>query len=540
MNLMTPGSVLWLLRHEMRITWRTWWDATRTRGWGRIAFYGLTAFWLLLFGFWIATVLDNFPPVANVLTLSIVSLVFVGIGTLMLSQALVLITDALYQRGDMDLLLASPLPPWRILIVRMAAIALNVATFYLMLAVAIFVCLPFFGAWGWMAFAPSLFALALFATSLGIVVSRALFRVLGPRTTRTVAQILAALTGAAFFLVYQFNAFAAMERNEDPQARAAQFDAMIAGLESRWSPSSPLFIPARAALGEPAALLLWIGATLLLYAAAVWWFARSFVSDSAAVAAASGAAKPKRAYASRAFRGGRFASLVRKEWRLLRRDPLVLSQVLLPLLYFAPVVFLMWRNLSEGDLTRTALSTTAGAIVFISSLLSAGLVWLAVSAEDAPDLIAAAPVPDAHVERAKAVAATAPVFAVLTIPAIAALFVSPIAALWFVLGAGAAIVSTALIGIWHKAPAQRKDFRRRARTSLAANFGQFFVTLAWAAATGLAVWSGWGAILALIPTLIALGLLLALHESHVKDPAAAAEARAVARAEKAAKARAAS
>ncbi|MBI1185895.1 MAG: hypothetical protein GC206_00895 [Alphaproteobacteria bacterium] len=531
---MQPGSTLWLLRQEMRLTWRTWWDATRTKGWGRVAFYAFMLFALLAFGFWIASFLSDLAPAATFASLGTISLVFLITATLMLSQSLVLITDALYQRGDMDLLLASPLPPWRILVVRMAAIALNVAAFYLALSVAVFLFLPVFGGWSWMGFAPTVAALALAVTGLGVFVARLLFKLVGPKNTRVFAQILAAFTGAAIFLSLQFSNFRRIDEAEDPQARADAMNTWLAQFESQVDLASPLFVPARAALGEPTALALWIGFAILLYGAAVRWFAAGFERDAAAVA---GAARKGRRRQARAYRGGVTASLLRKEWRLILRDPLLISQVLLPLLYFAPLVYVMARDIGDGEITRAALATSAGALVFISSMLAHGLVWLTVSAEDAPDLIAAAPVDRARVERAKALAASTPLLALNLAPIVAAAFVSVAAAAWLALGLTLSIVSTTLIGIWHQQPGKRRDFRTRARArvSLAANFGQFFVTLGWGAATGLTVAGGLSALLAIIPALISLGLLLALHESRIKDPQAAAEAYEREKAEKEAK-----
>ena len=84
-------------------------------------------------------------------------------------------------------------------------------------------------------------------------------------------------------------------------------------------------------------------------------------------------------------------------------------------------------------------------------------------------------------------------------------------ALWLLIGGSAAILSTCLIAIWHQAPGNRKEFRRRTRGDLLLNLGRSFVAFAWEGATFLAV-RGWP-LIALAPAVVALGLLLALHES---------------------------
>src|SRR5262249_16944484 len=157
---------------------------------------------------------------------------------LMVSQALMLITEALYQRGDLDLLLASPLPPWRILIVRMAAVALNVAMFYLLLVGAVFVWLPVFGGWHWMGFAPTVFALALFAAALAIVLARLLVRSIGAKARRIGAEIIASIIGAAFFLGIQSQNYV------PPGERAAAYKSLMEHLVPvLGNAASPLSLP---------------------------------------------------------------------------------------------------------------------------------------------------------------------------------------------------------------------------------------------------------------------------------------------------------
>ena len=81
-------------------------------------------------------------------------------------------------------------------------------------------------------------------------------------------------------------------------------------------------------------------------------------------------------------------------------------------------------------------------------------------------------------------------------------------------GGAGAIVSVCLIAIWYQKPGTRKNFRRRTRAGFFVNMGQAVITISWVAATGLAV-AGW-ALASIIPVLIAMGLLLAMHESRPK------------------------
>ncbi|MES1157014.1 MAG: hypothetical protein ABUL73_04455 [Alphaproteobacteria bacterium] len=506
-----PGGVLWLLRHELRVTWRNWLRPRKGGRVGQIVFYCFMAAVLLAGGWGLAELFGHLPPTLSPPAIGVTTAVFALIFTFMVSQSLALITDSLYQRGDLDLLLASPLPVWRVLIVRMAAIALNVATLYLLLTGAIFLWLPFTGGWRWMGVAPAVLALALFSTAIGLVVARGLFALIGPRNTRTIAQVISAVIGASFALAVQARNFG------PPEDRAQRFIALFEWFARVFGdPRNPVALPARGALGDPIALAIWIAVAIAVYFLAIWWFARRFVDNAAAIA--SMGAKRRVDARVRSTSGGVLNVLVRKEWRLLLRDPLLLSQIAIQVVYFPLLMVFAFRGMNfGGDIDRGRIALFCGAFVLLASTLASSLVWLTVSAEDAPDLIAAAPVARERVERAKLIAAGLPVAVLMLLPALGAGYFYPVAGLWLFAGIVATIISSGLIGIWYQSPGSRKNFRRRAGMPLAGRFGQFFVTFAWVITTGLCV-AGWW-MLALIPGLIALGLLLALHESRKKPEA---------------------
>ena len=507
-----PGGVLFLLGHEMLLTWRAFRASGKGRHVRRAIFYTMMAAFLGFGGYWAARFLSEVTPTPNVMTLGIVGGVIAILFSLMLSQALMLITESLYQRGDLDLLLSSPIPLWRIVIVRMSAIAINVGIFYLILVAAVCVWLPFFGGWAWIGFAPAILLLTLFATAAALVLARILFALIGPKNTRVAAQILGSLIGAAFFIASQIPRFS----ENESRARAMQ-DVFNAIIPVVGNPASPISLPARAAFDLNADLAIWAGVAAVSFLLAVWWYASGFARDAAAIAGL-GQRRKRNTRAARAMRAGVNATLIFKEWRLLRRDPLLLSQILLPLLYFAPLFAVFGSRLGEEGFNRISAAGFSSAFVLLVTSFAASLAWLTVSAEDAPDLIASAPVSRDSIDNAKAAAAALPSVLLLLPPVIGAgIVVSPMVGFWLLLGGAAAIVSTCLIAIWHQTPGNRKEFRRRTRGSLLLNFGRSFVAFGWIGATGLAI-SGWP-LLAIIPALIALGLMLALHERRPKEQA---------------------
>lgn len=501
------GGFFFLLSHELRLAFRTRKDGQRLARLAILAVLGL-----LLFGggWFVAQIMARFEPSLTTPVLLGVSAGIVFIATLMLGHALIAATDAVYTRGDLDLLLSSPFSPWTVMTVRALGVAVQVATTYVVLTSGVLVSLAILGAWKWLSLGPALIGLALLATGGGLVIAMILFATIGPRATRVAAQVIGALLGASIFLAFQAQNLAPREERAD-----VLLD-LFARIESiRISAASPWLLPARAFLGDPQALALWTGGGVLFFALAAFWFSRRFATDAAAVLAL-GPRKRAVAKTAKAFRGGVMASLVRKEWRLIGRDPVLLSQILLQLIYMAPLLFIIFRDVATegGDMPAGMFGLFAGAITAISASLAASLVWLTVSAEDAPDLIAAAPMERRIIERGKLIAAVAPVTALAAIAAVGIAQLDLNAAVWTLLGSIAAGISAGYVGVWHQEPGARKDFRRRPRASWTAQLGQGFVAMGWATAAGFGA-GGWGA-LSIIPAVIALGLLLALGESRRK------------------------
>ena len=508
-----PGGVLWLLRHELLLTWRRWWSGGKKGRIGRIALRVIPILLLLAASAAAAFPISRFaphPPLAP-LAIVIVGGVFALMGTLMLSAGIMGIVEVIYVRNDLDLLLASPIEPWTVMLVRTAAVALTNAMFVLALVGAPATLLVIFGAPEWFSIVPAVAGVALFSTGAALFVVIALFRLIGPRQTRVVAQILGALIGAAFFLASQWYNFSS---GTSSVGRGAATRAFMDYLQhGHFNTAGPLWIPARAALADGTALALWLVVSTGFFLVAAYAFSAGFVNDAAAAAGASRGRKRARTQVQ-ALRGGLTASVVRKELRLLARDPLLISQIGLQVVYFLPMIFLFWKSVGQENASQSIHAVLTGSVTALSGFLAGGLIWITVSAEDSPDLVAAAPVAKSHVERAKLIAAALPVFALLLIPLTAVAIDSLADAFWLALGAAGAVISTCQIGIWYQKPGNRREFRRRRGGSFWSGVGQTFVILCWSGAAGLAV-AGM-AILAIIPAVIALGLLFAMGESRAK------------------------
>ena len=265
---------------------------------------------------------------------------------------------------------------------------------------------------------------------------------------------------------------------------------------------SVVWWPARAALGDGVALCAVLATSFALLAAAIAYVAPRFGEYALAAACAghSGVARGRRdTFRKRISPRG---ALRRKEWILLRRDPWLMSQTLMQMLYLVPPALMLWRSFGQGS---GALQLLVPVLVMAAGQLAGGLAWLAISGEDAPDLVATAPVPAGFILRAK-VEAVLGVVVVIFAPLVGAL---AIASPWHALVAGGGITIAAAaataVQFWFRSQAKRSQFRRRQVSSRLATFAEAFSSIGWAATAAVAVASLWLAIAPAILALLVLG-----------------------------------
>lgn len=461
-----PGGAIWLLRHELRLGWRG-------MGGKRVWFLlvcGAILWAFVHFGAWkllsrLAAIEDGeIPPPAFVIAGS----VFWIFASIMVSQCVAHAVAALFDRGDLDLLLSSPLSPRSIFMIRGLGIAIGACSIPSLLL------LPFahagvaVGRIGLLGIYPVVMSLALIAAAMGMAMTMTLVRIFGARRAKTIAQIAAALIGAGFFLLSQ-------AQNMLPRS---QREALLLWLKNEaqtgglLSPDSVLWWPVRAMLGEVLPLLLVTGIGAGFFWLVVNLTYRRFVTGTQESGATGRTAKPV-ASGSVRFRSGVTRALLFKEWKLLARDPQIISQTLLQVLYLIPLLFLGFR----GD--RSAWLIVPGFVV-ISSMLAGNLAWLTIAAEDAPELLGTAPVPMSRVRWIKAAAAILPVLAVLMPLALWWLLREPSAALVLLLCCLGGMASSTICQIWNPRRGNRRDMKQRYRESKLTNILETLGSFGWA------------------------------------------------------------
>ena len=479
---MTATTLSSFARHEVRLAWREW-LAMMTggrRGRRRALIIGLVVFAALLHvPAWavIGRYAELEAPLDTSALIIITATIFLA-WTLMLSQAIESVTRVFYARADLDLIMSSPVTLSHVFSVRLAAIAVSVTAMALLLATPFVDVLVFGGGLRWLAVYGVVAAIGLTAAATAIAVTVMLFRTIGPRRTRLVAQIVAAIIGAGFVIALQVAAILSY-------GTLSRFAVLTSDAAKAYAPAADSLIwwPARAALGDVEALLLLLAGGLLLLGVVMATFSARFADTAARASTAT--IITRRGSRTRAFRSGsRQQALRRKELMLLYRDPWLLSQSLMQLLYLLPPALLLWRSFNDSSVVIVLITPV---VVMAAGQLSGGLGWLTICGEDAPDLVTTAPLPPSRLIRAK-IEVVLLVIAALFAPIVLALmFASLEQAAITAAGVIVAAASATAIQLWFRVQARRSQFRRRQTSSRLATFAEAFSSIGWAATAALAL-----------------------------------------------------
>ncbi len=497
---MTSASLTWFARHEIRLAWRDWLAMMGgRRGRRRTAIIGGMLTIAALMHVPAYAVIGRFAslqaPVDKSALLIITATIFLA-WALMLSQAIESVTRVFYARADLDLIMSSPVALSQVFSVRLAAVALSVTAMALLFATPFIDVLLLGGGVRWLAAYGVVVAIGLMAAAAAIAITIALFRAIGPRRTRLVSQILAAIIGAGFVIALQVAAI--LSYGTLSRFSILTSDAVVASAPNE---DGIIWLPARAALGDYEALLVLLAGALLLLGVVMAGLSASFADISTRASAET--ITSHRGARSRPFRhASRQQALRRKEFLLLCRDPWLLSQSLMQLLYLVPPALLLWRSFSDS---AVAIILITPVVVMAAGQLAGGLGWLTISGEDAPDLVATAPLSSSRVIRAKIEVVLLAIGALFTPLVLGLLFASPAQAAVTAAGVAIAAASATAIQLWFRVQARRSQFRRRQTSSRLATFAEAFSSIGWAATAALAMAIP---VAAIVTALMTIGLLI--------------------------------
>ena len=471
-----PGSLAWLVWHDVRVKARS-----RQSRFGRLLALLLLAVLPVAAGIGFAWRVQS-AQMLPVEVLGIVGAALLMMLMVMISSAYAHVLRLGRDRGELELLLSAPLPATRVQAARTAGVQAVVALPFLLLTAPFFVTSALLGHWRWLAGPLVVVAMALVATALALLLASLLERLLGTRLATIVAQLVGVALAASVFALGQ-----------TPNFAPRWFEAQMAALKT--PPPAPLDWPARALFGDPAPLLGMLA--IALVAAAI---ATEFPAARLEAAPAAPVTQERRAPAAR-FGGSPFAVLYGKELTLLWRDPELITQIGQQMVFMVPIVALIF---ADGHVTPERM---ASAGVFLGGALASSLAWLMLCAEDAPDLIASAPVSRTEAQRAKLAAVLTPPLALVLLLALVVTIRAPLAALLMLPMAVLAALATSAMQVWTKLPARRSAFRHRYRSSLLMAVGEFIVLGSLAAATRLMLAGNlWSLVALAVPAALLTGV----------------------------------
>ncbi len=495
-----PASLTWFARHELSLILR---DAAamltgghRTRRIVLAIVLGIVAIVLHLMANALIAPLAAAGIVADKSTLVFITGSGFLFWTVMLSQALESVTRAYYARSDLDLILSSPASARKVFAVRTTITAFTTLLLSCLLASPLINMLALHAGPQWLMAYAVLAALSALSTAIAVLVTIALFRVAGPQRTRFIAQIIAAIVGAGFIIGIQ--AAAILYYGNMSRFSILQNSDFIAAAPDI---SSWFYAPARAAMGNASALF---GVALLGFGAlagVIVLASTSFGRHAIAAAGISHSRTTQKATDHHFTLRTPRQVLRAKEWKLLARDPWLLSQTLMQILYLVPPGLLLWLNFGAA---AGVYIVVVPVLVMASGQLAGGLAWLAISGEDAHDLVVTAPVSQNTVLRAK-IEAVLGTIAVILAPlllliGLSSLEMAGITALCAALSASSATA----IQLWFRVPMRRAMFRRRQVASRAATISEAFASIMWAGTAALLAGGGWLVYASVVPTVLAI------------------------------------
>ncbi len=490
------GSLPWLIRNELRLAWRALTAKTKPWVWAVLILLGLAAVIVPLF-FLAQDVrgklaFNGAPPnFAVIIAQGFVLVTF----TLLLSGTIASSVEALFERGDLDLLVSSPLDSKVIFASRALSVALK--TFFSSLALILLIVIVgvTLGIWQVLGLIPTLAALSLIAAGFGMLLTLGLVRLLGARRAKTVAQVLSAVVGAAIYLASQSFRFLGNS------STTSGITGWIVNLfKGNVDTSSFWWLPARAVFLDPIGTI-----AMLTFGTIILWFTTNLVHNTfilgTQTATTGGgqrlSAKPSSSSKPVKFASGLTRIVMNKEWRLIARDPYLISQLGLQMLYLLPAVFVFWQpgstkfSMFGSSFTSYAVNIF---IVLLGGTLISRLTQIIVAGEEAPELLAMSPAGGENLRWIKFAGVLIPTVLLFS-PLLVLIVVRNMHPLVGLIAFFGTVLSLGILQVWTAKPQPRADLmKRNGRSDFLTGLIQALITFAWLAVVlGLesGAWWGW-------------------------------------------------
>ncbi|MBV1705906.1 MAG: hypothetical protein KGQ37_01720 [Hyphomicrobiales bacterium] len=319
----------------------------------------------------------TFPQLVGVDLLIAAFLVFVTI------TELSFVIARAYTRGEADLLYAAPIPPHLIFASRLIRGALGAAPTWLLLLSPVVNGYIVFDGIRYVSIYVTIFLVSGLAHIIANLLLLGMYRVLGPRHTKSIGNFMAGVALLSFIFASQFARFPWGLRFVERLDNALT---AFAGNVQGW----PL-APARALLGSFPDMIILATLGMALVGIAVLLFSNAYERMMLDCGQAHGEhVQPGRTSRQLPVLGLRL-TLLRKEFAAMRRNPTLWVQLLSSTAYVIPAGMSLGRSMFSGDYLDPAIM--AGMLAFMSVTTSSPVMQLVFLNENAPELMATAPIP---------------------------------------------------------------------------------------------------------------------------------------------------
>ena len=500
---MNSGAFGLLLKNELRL-WRRKVTAVK-HFWAWAIFLGVTlssVLFLLWLGFSALRVAMAEAALSDVMLWMAVGLWPIAL-LFAFNQAVNESVVILFERGDLDLLLSSPISSRAVFSVRLVSLALKVFFGFMLVTVPTSIVAVLSGFPELLGIYPALISICLVAASFGMLVALGMVRWVGARRARSLVQFLNLAASMVIILGTQVPNYL-LSSGVDMSGVWQRMSAWFAP-GSAFDASSWVWFPARAILFDPVSVVLSLGLSGAIAILSVLALDQAFVQG---MQQSMTRKKSARAGKERAWRDGLSRVMLTKEWRTMRRHPYLISQVAFQIVLLLPLTWVLLQGGEDNSLLDVGRVASVG-LPFMGGQLSYALTYIVLSGEEAPDLLKSAPASSNKLRRLKQLAALIPVW-LLVLPAVIALITQGYAWRSAVVATLGASVSSSLLRLWNSRPAPIGTLFRQRRV----NETDFLLTGAEVISPWLWVMLGWGIYSGLgalvLLAAILLGILFAL------------------------------
>ena len=388
-------------------------------------------------------------------------------------------------RGDLDLLLSSPLKPKDIAIGRILVSTFRTLMMFLMFGAmflgnaAISVRHELF------TFIPVAIGLSLFEGGVGFMLARLLLLKLGLSNGRKISQILG-FGGIAAGTIY-------LQTSRISHSSGKMTD--LFAYHGNYSMTDNILVWfGHALLGNWLNALLVMVAGVLVFMGIMNSMGNAFAKDVANIAGQTELSPDvKRKSNKISFAKNADFIILRKELLSIMRDPITIVQMIIPLAAFVPI-FMTLSGKNDID-TGVVQYVFAPLTVFATATMTSTLAWMVASVEEARDLLKSSPISMAKIYLFKGVVAFIPAFFEFTIlsPMLLKLGIMKfVIILFFTIFANLSVI---LIEFANIKPSRRPKMMQKPDRAITSIIFVMILVLIWSIAAGVALYNFWFGIL---------------------------------------------